>query len=448
MNATISRSRAIAFMAVMGLVGVVAGGTIVAAVASLLGSSGNQVIPTAPAAEPGCPDDRVAIEVPDVNGGTRIVTNIPLAASTDETHEFHDCQAFITGPKQYGPRVVIFASEKLALLEETLDISNAPSTAVEETLDTATPSIIALPAAVIYNYGAEYPELSIKKGFSCLVMWKADSDWKAKILPNGYDETVCQGVFDTTAIQGQDLVVEPTAHDKKDPPPSVARWDWAKDKAQQIIGIRCGDEWCEIGPKGFKHSPDREWEHFTGMAGGNELDKELKISNAKGRIRKGRYDEQRLAIMTLPPGATDSVLEPADDPATAIPHPALNKHNDPKHYKGNFKPAAFVILRKHLPAYDSKNWQEGVNKISLCWDSAGSKDCFKKDPTEKPTCQPEVPNGRTWYAETKSSKGEETYGCVKRCERTEWVPGTVRWRWQERDEKLWIRCATGCCTVN
>ena len=28
------------------------------------------------------------------------------------------------------------------------------------------------------------------------------------------------------------------------------------------------------------------------------------------------------------------------------------------------------------------------------------------------------------------------------------IPGTARWKWDEDDEKLWVRCPQGCCTVN
>jgi hypothetical protein len=28
------------------------------------------------------------------------------------------------------------------------------------------------------------------------------------------------------------------------------------------------------------------------------------------------------------------------------------------------------------------------------------------------------------------------------------IPGTARWFWVRRDEKLWMRCAQGCCTIN
>jgi len=374
-----------------------------------------------PLVEPGCPDDRIAIEMPD----GRVVTNIPLAASIDETHEFHDCQALITGPKRYGPRVAIFASEQLAFFQ---------------------PSNEAQPVAVIYNYDKKesYDSLGIEPGFNCLLLWKEDTGPKARISPNEYDENVCSEVSeDLGAASGKDLEVRYAPVQPGGPTvvPPVARWDWDRNKQLQFIGIKCGNEWCEIGPKGFGQSPDHKWDEFQNLPGKENLPSQAELP--PGRLRKGWYDEQRLAIKD------GQDLVPADEPAIAIPHPALNRHNNPVWYENHWRPAAFVILPTDLQGYDAKNknWKKGVNRVSLCWESK-TDGCIPD--AEKPVCKDDwkSDDGRAWWAKTKSSGNNEEYGCVKRCERDQPVPGTVRWRWQEDDEKLWIRCATGCCTIN
>jgi hypothetical protein len=361
-----------------------------------------------------CPDDLLAIELPD---GTT-VTDIPLASSIDELHEFHDCQRLITVPdlNKFGQRVVIFASEQLASLE----LSDNPQ-----------------PFAVIYNFGeTPYDPLFIDPGFSCLFLWKEGTVPKAKMSHNGYDENACSDVFeDPTAIPGQ--LLEARYAVQPGPPrvvPPVARWDW--DGTYQFIGIKCGTEWCEIwSPKGTGKSPPREWNHFANLPGNARLPHQP----PPGRVRKGWYDEQRLAVVD----AVTNELKPADSSATALPHPRLTTRTT-SWYHDKWRPAAFVVLREDLQEYeDEKNWKRGVNQVSLCWNSGTT--CGNKDGL--PACTPEESNDtRTWWSRTKSPGNDVTYNCVKRCDRDTPIPGTVRFRWLEQDEKLWIRCGTGCCT--
>ncbi len=374
-------------------------------------------------AEEGCPDDRVAIKVPDPSGGTRIVRNIPLAESIDEIHEFHDCQRFIVGPEQdaFAPKpVVIFASEQLPTLQLLED----------------TPQ----PFAVIYNYGEEYPPLFIKPGFNCLLLWTGDSGPKARMSPTEWDEKACSEK-DPDELEGPVLEVRvDTVKGKGKVVPQVTRWD--RDDKRTIIGIKCGNDWCEIGPPdGFGESPSREWNHFANMPGNGNLPPQAE--RPPGHIRRGWYDEQRLAV-EIEPG----VLEPAPMAAIALPHPALSSHNENK-YHGKWKKAAFVILPEDLEGYELKNWKAGVNEISLCWSYDDEQNDNKRCQFtgKAPTCALNESNeNRNWWFRTTSSEDNVTYSCVKRCDRDTPIPGTVRWRWQEQDEKLWIRCGTGCCT--
>jgi len=355
-----------------------------------------------------CPDDRLAIVVPDGSGGTRVVTNIPLAASIDEIHEFHDCQAFITGPNldQFGPRVAIYASEQLASLDLSVDTPQG--------------------FAVIYSDSEDYAPLAIKQGFNCLWLWKdSNGDPKASISSSGYNEDACaDGTAPATALEAR-YGASPAGGGVV---PPVARWDWAD--TSHFIGIKCGNEWCEIGHQGFGQSGDQDWPPGAGQT---------------GKVRKAWYDEERLAV-TNPASNT---LVPAAKLATAFPHPQLTAR-DIDFYKGKFQLAALVKLEEDLPEYQNqKNWHRGVNRVSLCWDNGNPKeDCFTKDEdsAKKPSACQADPDARTWYSKTTSPGGNVTYKCVTRCDRDTPIPGTVRWRWLENDQKLWIRCATGCCT--
>ncbi|HSM15503.1 MAG TPA: hypothetical protein VK845_00725 [Gemmatimonadales bacterium] len=352
-----------------------------------------------------CPDDRLEITKP----GGGVVTDIPLATSIDEIHEFHDCQAFITGPNldQFGPRVAIYASDQLSSLDLLVDTPQG--------------------WAVIYSDSAKYAPLAIEKGFNCLWLWKdSKGDPKAKISSSGYNEDACaDGTAPSTPLEAR-YGASPTGSDSV---PPVARWDFAD--TSQFIGIRCGkEEWCEIGHQGFGQSGDQDWPPGAGQT---------------GKAHKALYDEERLAVRD----PVSNKLVRAATLATAFPHPRLEERKV-DYYKGKFKLAALVKLQEDLPEYQNqKNWHKGVNRVSLCWDNGNPKEnCFGKDEdsTKKPSACQADPDARTWYSKTSSPGGNVTYKCVKRCDRNIPIPGTVRFRWLESDQQLWIRCATGCCT--
>lgn len=393
---------------------------------------------------PECPTGEIEIQLVKGERGQwfpvgTVVTDIPLASSIDHIAEFHDCQRFIVkddDPEQerFGPMVAIFASENLATLEEALD-------SLLEVSDTSG----ALAGAEIYNYHEAYDPLFIDHGFNCLFLRKENaSDWVARMVPAGNQADACLGLRDINA-PGHELKVRPIAQGPyvgQDVPP-VARWDW--DGTQQYIVIKCGDQWCEIGPRDGFGASHRSWAHdVRNQPGGANLqDFEPPTPQAHRVIEvKGWFDEQRLAVQA--PGVG---MVPAKGPALAVPHPRLGSY-DINTFQHRWLPSALVVLPPGMSGYVSKrNWAEGVNRVYLC---SGSSDECNIPSAETPKCQPEWASndGRDWWAKTVSSSEDVKYQCVTRCEQNLEIPGTVRWRWEEQDEKLWVRCATGCCAVN
>jgi hypothetical protein len=224
----------------------------------------------------------------------------------------------------------------------------------------------------------------------------------------------------------------------------VARWDW--DGTQQYIVIKCGDQWCEIGPPSGFGTSQRSWANDVRNRPGaaNLQNFEPPTPQAHRIIEvKGWYDEQRLAVQT--PGVG---MVPAKEPALAIPHPGLESYTIDRFDQHEWFPSALVVLPPGLGAYAAKrNWREGVNRVYLC--SGSSEECTIPV-QDVPACKPgwASNDNREWWAKTVSSSSDTAYQCVTRCEQNMEIPGTVRWRWEEEDEKLWIRCATGCCAVN
>jgi len=394
---------------------------------------------------PECPHDSIAIVVADKEqpSGTKTITDIPLASTIDHIAEFHDCQRFIvkddnTGQERFGPMVAIFASEDLATLEESLD----------SLLERPAARDSALAGAEIYNYHEAYDPLFIEHGFNCLFLRKENArDWVARMVPVGNQADACLGFQDVNAL-GHPLDVRPVAQGPYGGQdiPRVARWDW--DGTQQYIGIKCGDQWCEIGPQGGFATSSRSWANDVlnqpGAANLQEFAPTTPNDPANRVVEvKGWFDEQRLAV----PSGGGGML-PASRPALAIPHPRLGLYDIPYFEQHDWLPSALVVLPPGLDGYITKrNWAAGVNRVYLC---SGSPEECKIPSAEAPMCQPEWASNdnREWWAKTVSSSEDVKYQCVTRCEQNLEIPGTVRWRWEEQDEKLWIRCATGCCAVN
>jgi hypothetical protein len=392
------------------------------------------------AGRPECPQDSVIVTLADSDRGVpvqRTIRHVSVSRDISHVPEYHDCQrlALGNGPT-YGPLAAVFAAKGLDSLfpPDHQDTTMAAARAAGE----------------ILVYDGYYKPLELMPGFSCLYLWESKPrEWEALIQAVGVDQEACLDPPSSSYPQWRFEVREVPAQAGMfgaDHPP-VARWDWDPQHHYHYIGIRCGDQWCEIAGKKFQSSNSHA---------GDPMGPPRKIpgkpdptpKEARRVVAiKGWYDEQRLAIADAPgkPLTTGALI------GTAFPHPLLGTLDDVDDFKAMWIPVATVRL-DGAPAghptyakYKAKlNFERGDNEVELCR-SDPSMRCVPEGMEPSTTCDADS-DGSRWWARI-ISPTDTAYRCVTRRRHPESMPGTVRWRWLLDDETLWVRCSFGCCTV-
>lgn len=380
---------------------------------------------------------------------------LPLVGEIANIPEYHDCQRFIMPvadqnaamPKErYGPLVAVWAAHGLDSLL-MVPVQQRGS---------------GIPAAVIHNFDRqEYRPLQIRPGFSCVYLMPdpaSRGNWKAKIEPLGPSPKNCELPKSWTLIGGPELVVNPARPVQglvADDIPPVARWGWDQASTKQYLGIRCGDQWCDISDGSF--TPSNSAMAVAAIAANvarnvDDMPPAAAITQASRseilRVLsvKGWYDEQTLALRD--PGTNQ--LVPSGITGIAFPHPVLDRMSKRSVLTtptpvltGTWIPSAYIIMSADYPG--KVPLYQGLNRIFLCEGTAA--DCGI--PPDGPTCGGTL--GSSWARIVpEPGKGGPYYHCVRQMNHHPDIPaGAVRWRWSELDEKQWVRCpTTGCCTVN
>jgi hypothetical protein len=385
-----------------------------------------------------CPEHTIAINV----DSTELITDIPLASSIDEIPEFHDCQRFATTTATqngYGPLVAIWAVETL---ETVFRADMSPSDPARRRPWRA--------VAQILNYdNAPYDALGIRQYFNCLQLRRlppsgGQSRWAARIVPTGKNPKACLAEDSTDGAGFVALEVRSTPA----PPallPSVARWDREPGpNGRQYIGIRCDNEWCEVGPTDFVSSdglPDTPLQtayltEFEEMPGEPETPAEDKLRVVQV---KGWYDQQMLAEFEAGSLRRTSVL------GTIIPHPGLKRitHND--RFAGKWIPAAYVHVTAAYKRFEPPSGARSLNRIYICLETAAAR-CEGAPPPASSTCT--FSGGERWWAAIDRPTSGREIRCVHFDGTSTVIPAAAaRWRWLETDETTWVRCAQGCCST-
>lgn len=386
-----------------------------------------------------CPEHDIAINV----DSTDLITDIPLASSIDEIPEFHDCQRFATTTTRtgYGPLVAIWAVETL----ET--VFRPDSTLSGDPAGRRTPWRAV---AQIFNYdNVPYADLGIRQYFNCLQLRRLPPSggrprWAARIIPTNKNPKACaaEDYGDTAAFTA--LEVRSTA---APPPllPSVARWDREPGpRGRQYIGIRCENEWCEIGPTGFISSdglPDTPvhtayLSEFQEMPGEPETPAEDKLRVVQV---KGWYDQQLLAEFDAGSLRRTSVL------GTIIPHPGLKRITNNDRFAGKWIPAAYVHVTAAYKLFEPPSGARSLNRIYICL--ATPTERCDGAPESAPAGCVSSGGGQWWAAIDRPTSGREIR-CVHFDGTSTVIPAAAaRWRWLETDETTWVRCAQGCCST-
>jgi hypothetical protein len=403
-----------------------------------------------------CPHDWVQLPRDQKDEHAGMVTpgsGLPLVGSITNVPEFHDCQRLlIDGGKKFGPLVAIFASESLGVLDERLaelrQKHNARiADALKEGGDTsALPMQIGKAGALVYNLdNADYPQLGIKSGHNCLVLWYSFTfEWRAALEPVS-DPAKCLQVFDVRMLNVAELKVVPrnpkgiVANAAYAP---VTRWDWdPSNGGHQYVGLKCGPAWCEVGDLDFTPVPS----YGEGVPVADPM-----------QLIKGWYDEQVLAVprkwwFGLEPGPVKGIVFPAPE---AVGKPWTD-------YNGQWVPTAYVALNGTSQRYkDVFNFDETppnatfsqMNKLVFCF----GKKAICKIPSpgtanvKVSKCVVDVGplEERWWLRIDAATSGRTIYRCVTRYSLSNLpvpIPPTARWRWIADDETVWKECIQGCC---
>lgn len=416
-----------------------------------------------------CPQDQLVIYTTDHDSLTE--ADFPLLGATAEMPEFHDCQRFVVstrtpgvvgsaeggGDQRFGPLVAIWAAYDLAARFpksiEPVDTGSPAAVAGDTTGAPRSPSLSAqaFPVAVIYDFErtAGYDPLGIKPGTNCLYLWKAGS-WQARLVNLGTESGPCDNPVDLTdrMIQGGvplevHAAPPPQGLTAEDLPP-VARWDW--DGTQQIIQIRCGVEWCQVGGQGFRPTRSEE-KSEAGLAVQAVLeDMPPEIPQATSEMKRrvfevqGWHDQQRLDVLD---GGT---LILTGITGTVFPHPALHGLPEDAFKKHVWLPSAYAYL---TGPYDKGKvpLARGVTRIHLCM---GTKERCEVDDARLGCSDTALATTGQWWARLISAT-DTTFRCVHRNQHGGMaIPATAaRWNWSDRDAKTWIACPPqSCCTVN
>jgi hypothetical protein len=214
--------------------------------------------------------------------------------------------------------------------------------------------------------------------------------------------------------------------------PRLARWEWREGNEINTIGIRCGRDWCQIGPDGF--APGQHEAPPYVPAG--------PAARRKYKRIKGWHDYQMLAVNRGTPDAPR--LVPSSLRGRIAPHEDFN----PATIGPAFATAATVHLTTGSAAdqavYAGKfGLAAGDNTVELCrgtWQQCTGQ-------TTPAPCAPE--GGETFFARISSAGSTDppAVRCVKYVAHSGGTPAGARWGWDPKDEGMWMRCFFGCCQI-
>lgn len=346
--------------------------------------------------------------------GARPLSGIPKADSIElekiiRVPERYDRQKLATdNGTDYGPISWIWPLPRIDTLKNR-DFERAAPVQGQ-------PVQAGAPVAVVYveaDVGGDdaYTKLGLTQGILCVSIAKSGNDWRAYVWPPIGSVCPADAALPSPQALGVVRHRDAATHPRGGMYPPVARWDdgTLSGRLQPTIGVRCGRQWCEIGPDGFSSDP----QDLVVAAG-------IPANRFSG-IR-GWYDKQKIALRS----SADAPLVPTHH-AVVVPSEELGEYTE-EDFEEKFLTVAFIRLDRD-PAADSKYAKYGLGrtpkalKIKLVVDGAGRRRWRGKI------------GGKEFDVERHSHPTAEV------------IPAVARWAWRDDDEDLWVRCADGCCQV-
>jgi len=326
--------------------------------------------------------------------------------------EYHDEQRLSDGGNDYGPLAKVYAFPEAAALNAHTDFDTR---FINVAILTVGPGSGPLPGpynALHLNTGANCVWLQHLHFGSGKAAW-----WGAVSRPDN------AGVCGNTTAQLITAIAEQPNTDPTWYPP-VSRFEESHGRVPNI-GVKCGNAWCIIGPgvNGQLKQPS-----FTG-AGPIPTTPQWQV--------KGWFDDQTVGA----PGTPSNFGIKPTVGLSVVPKSDLASKNYAAFAAGWVEVATVLVPQgislpdKYKDINPGYGFVLGENTISI-------------------TARME--NGEVvWRARVRNSRfpagREHEYSHpVKWTDHsgvTTFVPATARWRWNDADEEMWIRCDIGCCRV-
>ena len=321
--------------------------------------------------------------------------------------EVYDCQRLVMSigaEGEFGPLAAVFPMDSTLGLARSAFVSPRP-------------------AATVYSWGTGlstgqsdyvegYPDLEIGVGVHCLWLRNqtdTDTGWSGAIVAG----SPCGGAATPPSDSVFQLAVIERSYPETGPAdyPKTARWEWDLNTNKQFIGIKCADAWCGVLASGADALRTRP------LVGGRDLARESV---------PGWSDAQYLAV-----------FDSAEGRARPGPWASLVSYSD---LQAESPPWAEGLMGARIRVYGSP------------------RDTGRELFAERFYLQPEEGFARGdlilrfpgFYDEAWYQQGPMRRRQAKDMQYTPTPPhqvGSVRWRWQESGETIWIFCPSGSCHV-
>lgn len=403
-------------------------------------------------------DSIMAIHGPAMYGGVATDSIMSkLGWLNYQIWEFNDEQRLNNGSNGYGPIAFIYASDALdgmtlatfnaagsggalvglLLIQPNLK-SDAPTRVaslfpvrrIERTGVAITPQAV-IKAAAALNIPAlpqTYRKLGASMGYNCIYLAHTGSDpmaqWLGYVVPTRISGNPCPDAHVPVAP----VPVKPARFgnftDHKDYPP-VARFHEGSlpgtGMRVPLFGLKCAAAWCYFLPA---------------MPGADTLPRPF--ANPRNEVTyqvPGWQDFQHLAKRKAGGGPNDLIPDWGFSGAI-VADPLLGIRTLGDYSSAGTANSWIHVATIHTegpPPTDTKyhtRWrlQAGANEMYLRLETGGW-------------------NGILIVGNTGTAADTVPLSVYRTDHSPRHVPGTVRWRWVDQDEEVWVRCEEGCCKV-
>jgi hypothetical protein len=328
--------------------------------------------------------------------------------------EYDDDQRFAdgNGGNEYGPVAHVLAAPWLDTLQFTESYRQVAIVEVD-------PDSNSNPRPAPYN------ELGLHGQFHCLylrlVTGPTDKFNALMAPPVGLQCPL-------TPTNGRTLTVaidDPFSNNPGDYPPTT-RFVEARG-GRTLIGVKCGARWCVVGP-GASELPSAH-DNVPSL-----------LTTAQGRV-KGWFDDQTLGT---PDGGPRYGIHRKWE-ASAIPDPRL----------GDLRVANFIVpqgtesYRTVGRVYFPQTPDPASKYVTVFGFSQGINTVGMRAEIHALT------SDTVWFTEVRNAIGVKRDIPTVRMDHSKYfhavygeratIPATMRWRWFDKDEDLWVGCDIGCC---